>query len=414
MRLLVCGHHSDTGFGVVTQELSTRFLQAGIDVRILAVNHRGEPVKGDLAGRVWPANIGGMPYGGNVSGPAIDGTLWPQLDRLDEWKPDQVLVISDVSGLYGHMGDAVPNAQWQTVPVLHYCPIEGDNLSPAWIQTWKHVQPIAMSTYGQQVISSFLGRQVPMVYHGVDTDVFRPLSQSDPVQFNGKWIASKEQAKAAFGFDPKRKLILRSDRLVERKFYDRFMAVMGTVLEADKDTDVVIHCRPVDDGLNIYEEIARQPPSIWNQVKLTNAHDTWRGLPREGMVVLMNAADLYVSTTGGEGFGLNLAEAMACEVPVVVTDWAADKEVVGPGGITVPPLTDSYGEPVRYHSSYGMDWAVPDPKGFVEPVLTLLSKPSRRRSIGHEGRAHVVRSFSWDRAASQFLRLFEEAHAVAA
>jgi glycosyltransferase involved in cell wall biosynthesis len=130
------------------------------------------------------------------------------------------------------------------------------------------------------------------------------------------------------------------------------------------------------------------------------------------MVALMNAADLYVSTTGGEGFGLNLAESLACEVPVVVTDWAADAEVVGPGGILVPPLTDSYGEPVRFHSTYGMDWAVPDPRGFVEPVLNLLAKPSKRRELGALGRSHVAR-FSWDTAAAEFLTLLEDRHELA-
>jgi glycosyltransferase involved in cell wall biosynthesis len=125
------------------------------------------------------------------------------------------------------------------------------------------------------------------------------------------------------------------------------------------------------------------------------------------LVALINAADLYVSTTSGEGFGLALAESMACEVPVVVTDWAAEREVVGDGGILVPPLHNSYGEPVRYHSRYGMDWAVPDPKGFVEPVLSLLNRPARRRALGVAGRAHVIRSFSWDACAADFLTMFE-------
>jgi glycosyltransferase involved in cell wall biosynthesis len=142
---------------------------------------------------------------------------------------------------------------------------------------------------------------------------------------------------------------------------------------------------------------------------LTNAHDTWRGLPVEGLAALLNAADLYVSTTGGEGFGLTLAESLACEVPVVVTDWAAEREVVGPGGVLVPPLRDAYGEPVRYHSSYGMDWAVPDPRGFVKPIVDLLTHPSRRRALGRAGRHHVRRSFSWDEAAAAFLTLFEDA-----
>jgi glycosyltransferase involved in cell wall biosynthesis len=93
----------------------------------------------------------------------------------------------------------------------------------------------------------------------------------------------------------------------------------------------------------------------------------------------------------------------------VVTDWAADAEVVGPGGVLVPPLIDRYGEPVRYHSRYGMDWAVPDARGFHEPVIDLLRKPARRRELGRAGRRHVQQSFNWDEAAVSFLELLTEA-----
>jgi glycosyltransferase involved in cell wall biosynthesis len=35
-------------------------------------------------------------------------------------------------------------------------------------------------------------------------------------------------------------------------------------------------------------------------------------------------------------------------------------------------------------------------------VLDLLAHKNRRRALGAEGRLHVVRTFSWDRAADQF------------
>jgi glycosyltransferase involved in cell wall biosynthesis len=297
------------------------------------------------------------------------------------------------------------------VPVYHYCPIEGDNLMPDWKVWWNVFHPVAMSTYGADQIEAFMGSRPPLIFHGVDSDVFRPASFGKPIL--GK-LVSKEACKRHFGLDPKRTLILRSDALVARKFYDRFLAAMVPVLARSPETDVLLHTTAERDGLSLIQELKRLPGWTEGRIRLTGLHDSFQGLPTEGVVALMNAADLYVSTTGGEGFGLNLAESLACEVPVVVTDWAAEAEVVGPGGITVPPLRDSYGEPVRFHSQYGMDWAVPDPRGFVEPVLSLLAKPSRRRALGAEGRRHVVRSFSWDRAAAQFMALFEEPHALAA
>jgi glycosyltransferase involved in cell wall biosynthesis len=407
MRLLIYGHYSATGFGVVTEHIGGRLVKLGVDVRVIAVNHRGEPVHGPLAGRVWPASFHGDSHGGNFSNAAISGQFWRQFGS--EWKPDAVLVVSDMSGLMAHLGPKGITEAWQSVPVFHYCPIEGDNLSLGWRGIWEKINPVAMSTYGASVIAEHTGKAVPMIYHGVDTEAFYPVAFNRPIKFEGKILSTREECKAVFGIDPATRVILRSDRLVERKFYDVMFQVLPRIFDAVPEAQMVVHCSPVDNGMSLYEDIARLPAQYHPRLKLTNAHDTYRGLPIEGMAALMNAADVYLSTTGGEGFGLNLAEALACETPVVVTDWAADAEVVGPGGVLVPPLIDRYGEPVRYHSRYGMDWAVPDARGFHEPVIDLLRKPARRRELGRAGRRHVQQSFNWDEAAVSFLELLTEA-----
>lgn len=414
------GHYSHTGFGVVTESLGREFVARGVDVRVLAVNHRGEPVRGPLAGRVWPANMFGDGFGGNLSSKAIDGSLWTQLDGDDDWRPDQVLVVADMSGFQGHIGKVTP--PWLSLPVWHYCPIEGDNLPVSWRDIWNQpghlpdgtilggpFRPVAMSRYGQRVITEHIGREVPFIYHGVDSETFRPASVAHPLPYKGQRLSTKEACKAALGFPASAKIVLRTDRHVPRKFYHSLFTAMIPVMAADPDVVLLIHCRPTDEGGNLLEELARMPRNLWPRVKFTGAHDTWRGLPTDELVVLINAADVYATTTSGEGFGLTIAEALACEVPVVSTGWAAEVEVVGPGGILVPPLRDVYGDTVTYHSTYGMDWAVPDWRGFVDPILALLNKPSRRREFGRAGRRHVVNSFRWPDAADQFMTLFDSA-----
>ena len=408
------GDWSHTGFGVVTEELGKSLLAAGADIRILAGNHRGEPIRGPLNGSVWPIqNL--RNYVSHVEATAITGALWSKLEPSDFWSPDVVLVISDVSGFLGLM-EVGAEQVWQSKPLFHYCPIEGDNLPPIWKNLWKFAQPVAMARYGQQVISQHIGQPVAMVYHGVDAQTFRPVSMNDPMTTDdGKRIMTKEGAKAHFGLDPRHKIVFRSDRLVERKFYHSFVAAMAEVVARDPSVRVLTHCRMQDnDNMDLVQEIARLPVEIGEKFLNTNAHDSFRGMSRNELAILMNAADLYVTTTGGEGFGLNLAESLACEVPVVTSDWAAEGEVVGPGGVLIPPLHDSYGEVVRYHSRYGMDWAVPDPKAFVEPTLQLLAKSSRRRALGEAGRRHVIANFNWDMAATAFLDLFEERQAAVA
>jgi glycosyltransferase involved in cell wall biosynthesis len=271
-----------------------------------------------------------------------------------------------------------------------------------------------MSDFGQRVISGLIGSDVPRIYHGVDTETFHPVSPGHPLRTD-RTLRTKDDCKAWLGFEPGRKMLLRADRNVVRKNYDVLLSAFVDIARADPDVDLVLHCRPIDnEGIDLWQEILRMPEDLRSRVKFTNAHDTFKGLTTEGLAALYNAADLYVSTTGGEGFGLTLAEALACGTPVVATGWAAEIEVIGDGGIIIPPLHDSYGQPVRYHSRFGMDWAVPDGRAFVEPIVRLLARPAHRRALGTAGRLHVQRSFSWDTAADQFLDVLGVPDAAAA
>lgn len=416
MKIVVFGHWSDTGFGVVTQQLSRRFVEAGHDVRVIAVNYRGEPVSGIMSDKVWPANIKGEAFGGNISHEAITGEFWQEYDKFgSHWKPEVALMIADAGTLRGYLGkprepnDAI-GPFGRLIPAFNYVPIEGDNLNPSWRDYWEWIKPIAMSWYGAGVIGAFLGKEVPMIYHGVDTEAFYPAAPNEPIRpAEGVTVTSKEQAKAGAGLDPNRLVMLRCDRLCERKQYHTLIQSIEPVLALRPDVDMVIHCHPFDDGLNLYEEVARLPQQFWPRIRLTGAHDTWNGLSEQGLCALYNAADIYLSPTAGEGFGLTLAEAMSCEVPVVTTDYSACREVVGEGGILVPPLRDERGSLVKIHSKYGMDWVQPDPQGFTAAIMRLLERPAMRRELGKAGRMHVRKHFNWDNSAVQFLAQFEQA-----
>lgn len=58
---------------------------------------------------------------------------------------------------------------------------------------------------------------------------------------------------------------------------------------------------------------------------------------RNDIVDLMSIASFFVLSSSFEGFGLVVAEAMACETFVVATDCGGVKEVMGGYGLIVPP-----------------------------------------------------------------------------
>jgi hypothetical protein len=153
--------------------------------------------------------------------------------------------------------------------------------------------------------------------------------------------------------------------------------------------------RSQDGMLDLIQELARLPTDPTAASASRPRTPTTRSGPVHRARALMNAADLYVTTTGGEGFGLNLAESLACEVPVVSPTGRPRRRSSAPAGSpsrrsATPTASPSATTPVRD----GLGG--PRSRGFVEPVLSLLAKPSRRRALGAEGRRHVVRSFSWD------------------
>jgi glycosyltransferase involved in cell wall biosynthesis len=103
-----------------------------------------------------------------------------------------------------------------------------------------------------------------------------------------------------------------------------------------------------------------------------------------------NRAQLVVSPSLYEGFGLPAAEALACGTPVVATTVGALREIVedGASGLLVRP-------------------------GQVEPLAaalrTLLDDPWRCRAMGGAGARRVRERFSWRRAAQEMSAIYEQA-----
>lgn len=101
------------------------------------------------------------------------------------------------------------------------------------------------------------------------------------------------------------------------------------------------------------------------------------------------SAEIAVVPSLYEGFGFPAAEAMACELPVVACRAGALPEVVGKDGtgILVPPR---------------------DPKALAAAILRLLKDPGLRQRMGRAARKRVLKEFTWENAARQMVRVYQE------
>lgn len=412
MRIQFAGDLAGTGFGTVTRDLGLALLGVGHDVRFVSQNDTGDDLEEPFASRTFrvtpelvdlevASKVGLNSLALSAEGilKLIRGELWQ-----DGWRPDAAILLGDfVSVRRLVMADEDTIAAFSAVPTYHYVPIEGVDLPPAWAMLWRILRPVAMSEFGADQIAKVTGTRPPVIYHGVDTEQFRPVSAENPLYLESSKetikLRSKAECKRFFGGDPKSRWIVRTDRLMPRKRYGSFLRALAPVLDERPDTFLLMHCRSVDEGGHLYDLISKYPRPVAERMLISGFHDRFGGAPRDILTALYNAADVYASCSA-EGFGLTIAEALACGTPAVGMAYSAVPEVIGPGGMLAPVnrLDDN---------EYDHAWATVDEPAFGAAVASLLDNEIQRRAFGRAAAAHVRASFQWSTAARQFGEVME-------
>lgn len=138
-------------------------------------------------------------------------------------------------------------------------------------------------------------------------------------------------------------------------------------------------------------KVGRAGHARWRERTLRTARDLGLNVGSDILIVedvddvaladCYRAADVFVSTSHYEGFGLPALEAMAIGTPVVVCNRGALPEVVGDAGWVVEPTVDA----------------------FVEAIADAILGSNERRVVNAKVRAS---SFTWSRAAKKYLDVF--------
>jgi glycosyltransferase involved in cell wall biosynthesis len=257
---------------------------------------------------------------------------------------------------------------------------------------------------------------VPIVahHHHLDASRLNPFIEGPVMRAVERVIVGSDfargQAAAELGVPPERIAVVRygvdrgyrpaakSEALVKRLGVEgKTVALFLGGLEPRKNVGFL---------LDVWEDVARVRPDAALVVAGTGSQvealrGRARGLVADGRVVFAghvpatakvdyyNAADLLVFPSLMEGFGLVVAEAMSCGLPVVISDRGSLPELVadGEGGF----IRDAR-----------------DRAGFAESILRCLGDARLRATFGAANRERVDRLFRWDRCAAETERVYEE------
>lgn len=127
------------------------------------------------------------------------------------------------------------------------------------------------------------------------------------------------------------------------------------------------------------------------------------GIATEDLAKIMSLFDVYVQYSNCEGFGMPLAEAAACGIPVMAVDYSAMSDVVRKlGGIDIP-IDKLLREPTthRYVAS-------PNNEAFIERLRTILLMPeSSRRGLGYKAHLNAKKYYDWDQTVQRWMNYFD-------
>lgn len=204
-------------------------------------------------------------------------------------------------------------------------------------------------------------RRAKAVYLGIDSEEYKPTGVSKPSE----------------------KLILTVSHLnkenVERKRIWTVLKAIPHVLAEFPEAKFVIVGRHMD----AYPELKKfvEQAGIDDNVEFPGL------VSHEEKLDYLRRAAIYVQPTKHEAFGVAIAEAMSCGLPVISSKVGAVPEVLGDCGLYVDP---------------------DDPKDLANKIILLLRDENLRKELGERARERVLHNFTYQRRKQEIQKVLDE------
>lgn len=156
------------------------------------------------------------------------------------------------------------------------------------------------------------------------------------------------------------------------------------------------------------------PASVINMSKEFYAHDVpedairrtkgykwYKGIHTSALNAIYNIADIQISTHGGEGFGIPLAEGLAAELPFVATDCTTTPELSGNNKW-------SLGVKVKHNiPDKGIVRPYVDLEDFCDKIEYLIDNENERAKMGRMGREWVKKTLNPEKISKKWMEVFD-------
>jgi N-acetyl-alpha-D-glucosaminyl L-malate synthase BshA len=262
----------------------------------------------------------------------------------------------------------------------------------------------AMGRGDLRFITTLHGTDITVV--GADRAYTRPtsfaLEKSDAVTAVSQYLA--DETMLMFG--------VRRPITVIPNFVDteRFRpGARGRYYDRDSDERIIVHAsnlRPVKrvaDVVRAFAIIVRRVPArllvagdgpdkehilaVAADLGCLDRVQVLGSLHQEGLEQILADADLFLSASETESFGLSMLEAMSCGVPCISTDVGGVAEVFGGNGALTP---------------------LANPEAMAEAAIRFLTDEALHRQHGAASRERACSHFSRETVLAKYYQLYQE------
>jgi len=203
--------------------------------------------------------------------------------------------------------------------------------------------------------------KISVIPNGVDTDLFRP----DP---NNNKQSNQSNAIT----------ILWVGRFVRGKGVEYLIQAAKILVKAVPDLKILL----VGDGPS-----KGKIKSLIEKFNLKKNVIIKENVPNENMPEVYQKSDIFVLPSLNEGVPKTLLEAMACGIPVIISEFPHLEELIKNAGLTFPKG---------------------DVHALADKIMRLIRDRELAKELGNNGRNKIVEGHSWGNTVLKTTELYEE------
>ena len=246
----------------------------------------------------------------------------------------------------------------------------------------EHVLNSILNAYGNK--EQYHDIPIYIVPEGVNTKLFKPIKRPKNKLFEflfmGGWAKGENDRK---GLD---------------------IALKAFTQEFDASEPVVFSAK-VNISYAPKEKIINDLKNLGINTDAKNIRFGFDTVPEEVQAKLYQNADAFVMPTKAEGFGLTIAEAMACGLPTIATNYGGHLDF----------FSDKVGYPIEIDhmckatDSYPIyedaEWAIPSIESLRKQMRYVYEHQDEAKAKGKKA-ARLMKKYSWENSAKKLLSVF--------